>query len=289
MNIIDGNAIAKIVLNKLADTLQSLKHKPTIAFLRIGDDPASIAYVNKKQSVAKAVGIESQLYVFDITTTQTVLIDCIQKLNNDPHVHGILVQAPLPKHICEKKVFSAIHPDKDVDGFHPLNLGKLCQEDDSGFVACTPLGILELLKNSNISIAGRHIVVVGRSVIVGKPTSLLLLRKNIFGNATVTTCHSHTHNLKTITQMADILIVAMGKPRLITADMVKHGAVVIDVGTTRVEGPQYKNGFALKGDVEFKEVAPKTSFITPVPGGVGPMTIASLLLNTLRATELRNP
>ncbi|HPW62382.1 MAG TPA: bifunctional 5,10-methylenetetrahydrofolate dehydrogenase/5,10-methenyltetrahydrofolate cyclohydrolase, partial [Cyclobacteriaceae bacterium] len=217
--------------------------------------------------------------------TEKRLLQEVERLNEDTDVDGFIVQLPLPKHISEQKMIEAINYKKDVDGFHPINVGRLCIGLPC-YVSATPMGIMELLKRYNIATEGKNCVVVGASRLVGAPLSMMLVEE---GKATVTICHKYTKDISMFTRQADILVVAVGKPGIIKADMVKEGAVVIDVGTTRVEGPQYKNGFALKGDVEFKEVAPKTSFITPVPGGVGPMTIASLLLNTLRATELRNP
>ena len=207
----------------------------------------------------------------------------ISLINEDSEIHGILVQAPLPNHIDERTIFNHVSPDKDVDGFNASNLGKLCQEQEDAFISCTPAGIIELIKRKNIPTEGKHVVVVGRSLIVGKPTGMLFLRKGFPGNATVTFCHSRTPDLENHTRRADILIAAIGKPQFVTKDMVKEGATVIDVGINRIEDSNKKSGFRLVGDVDFEQVAPKTQFITPVPGGVGPMTVAMLMKNTVQA------
>lgn len=207
----------------------------------------------------------------------------VEALNNDPSIHGILVQAPLPKHIDEKTIFRTVLPEKDVDGFHTVNIGKLCQEDPSGSVACTPAGIIELLKRSDISTEGKHVVVLGRSLIVGKPVSLLFLQKGAFGNATVTVCHSRTQNIAAVVKQADIVVAAIGRAHFVTADMLKPGAVVIDVGINRIEDSSRKSGYRLVGDVDFEAASGIVSAMTPVPGGVGPMTVAMLMQNTLNA------
>jgi len=284
MELIDGNAIAESILTQIAAEVAKIPgRRPTVAFLRVGEDPASVSYVTKKQKTAALVGMESRLELFPETTTQAELLAKITQLNLDPLVDGILIQSPLPKSMDETAVFNHVHPNKDVDGFHTLNVGKLVQEDSSGFVACTPAGIIELIRRSNVETDGRHVVVVGRSLIVGKPVGLLLLQKGLPGNATVTFCHSRTRDLPTVTRTADILIAAIGRPRFITADMVKQGATVIDVGINRVPDATKKNGYRIVGDVDFEAVAPRCARITPVPGGVGPMTVAMLMSNTLKA------
>jgi len=284
MELIDGNAIAESILTQIAAEVVKIPgRRPTVAFLRVGEDPASVSYVTKKQKTAALVGMESRLELFPETTTQAELLAKITQLNLDPLVDGILIQSPLPKSMDETAVFNHVNPNKDVDGFHTLNVGKLVQEDPSGFVACTPAGIIELIRRSNVETDGRHVVVVGRSLIVGKPVGLLLLQKGLPGNATVTFCHSRTRDLPTVTRTADILIAAIGRPRFITADMVKQGATVIDVGINRVPDATKKNGYRIVGDVDFEAVAPRCARITPVPGGVGPMTVAMLMSNTLKA------
>lgn len=284
--LIDGNKISQQILEELAKEVAEFRGpKPTIAFVRVGDDPASVFYVGKKQKVAAQVGIESRLNLFPKGCTQKDVCAAIDVLNADPSVHGILIQSPLPETMNEQEVFNRVDPRKDVDGFCCANLGKLCQEDESGFVACTPAGIIELLKRSDVETEGAHVVVVGRSLIVGKPAALLLLKKAMPGNATVTVCHSKTKDLSSITRQADILIAAIGRPGLITGDMVKPGAVVIDVGINRVEDPSQKKGYRLVGDVNFDEAVKVAGQITPVPGGVGPMTVAMLMKNTVKACK----
>jgi len=284
MELIDGNAIAESILAQIAaEVAQIPGRKPTVAFVRVGEDPASVSYVAKKQKVAAQVGMHSRLELFPATTTQAELLAKLDQLNLDPLVDGILVQSPLPKHMDETAVFNHVNPNKDVDGFNTLNIGKLVQEDPSGFVACTPAGIVELIRRSDVETDGRHVVVVGRSLIVGKPVGLLLLQKGLPGNATVTFCHSRTRDLPAIARTADILIAAIGRPRFITADMVREGATVIDVGINRVPDPSKKSGYRIVGDVDFDAVAPRVARITPVPGGVGPMTVAMLMSNTLKA------
>jgi methylenetetrahydrofolate dehydrogenase (NADP+)/methenyltetrahydrofolate cyclohydrolase len=243
--------------------------------------------VRKKGQTAVEVGIESRILLPPATIDQAALETLVDNLNTDPGVDGILVQSPLPSGLDERAVFRRIAPGKDVDGFNPVNLGKLAQEDESGFSSCTPSGIMELLERSNVSLEGKHVVVLGRSLIVGKPVALLALRKAPGGNATVTICHSKTANLASITRQADVLIAAIGRPEFVRAEMVKPGVVVIDVGINRVPDSSKKSGYRLVGDVHFESVAPLASKITPVPGGVGPMTVAMLMKNTVKAFRLR--
>lgn len=290
MELIDGNEIASSVIRDLTDRVASFGEvKPCVTFIRVGDDPASISYLRKKEKTAKQIGIRSELKVFPISISQIGLLEEIDKLNGNPDVHGILVQAPLPDHIDERMVFNQVHPSKDVDGFNATNLGKLCQEQEDAFVSCTPAGIVELVKRKKIETAGKHVLVLGRSLIVGKPAGMLFLRKGFPGNATVTFCHSRTSNLENFIKHADLIIAAIGKPLFVQADMVKEGAVVIDVGINRISDETTKSGYRLVGDVDFAKVAPKTSFITPVPGGVGPMTVAMLMTNTVKAFEQSMP
>lgn len=274
---IDGKLISKQIKDELKEKVAALAAQGktcALAVIQVGNDPASSVYVGNKKKACAYIGIESIAYELPEETTEQELLSVIDKLNQDPNVHGILCQLPLPAHINEDRVIHAISPEKDVDGFHPQNVGALVI-GEKGFVSCTPAGIIQLLKRSNIEIAGKHCVVIGRSNIVGKPMALLMLREN----ATVTICHSRTQNLKEICREADILIVAIGKPRFIGADYVKEGAVVIDVGIHRNEDNK------LCGDVDFDEVEPKASYITPVPGGVGPMTIAMLMHNCVESMK----
>lgn len=277
MKLIDGKAISTEIKNELKEKAAELKAagvNVTLAVIQVGNNPASTVYVNNKKKGCEYIGIGSLSYELPEETTQQELLDLIGELNEREDVNGILVQLPLPPHIDEDLVIQAISPKKDVDGFHPQSVGALCI-GQPGFVSCTPAGIIQLLKRSSVEMAGKECVILGRSNIVGKPMSLLMLREN----ATVTVAHSRTANLKEVTSRADILIVAVGKPKMVTADYVKEGAVVIDVGINRDE-----NG-KLCGDVDFDDVAPKCSAITPVPGGVGPMTIAMLLYNCLASVE----
>jgi methylenetetrahydrofolate dehydrogenase (NADP+)/methenyltetrahydrofolate cyclohydrolase len=253
----------------------------------VGHDGGSESYVAYKIKDCEEVGFKSSLIRYEDDVTEDELLKCVHDLNNDDNVDGFIVQLPLPKHISEEKITLAIDPKKDVDGFHPQNVGQMTMGLPA-FVSATPQGIMELIKRYNIETSGKHAVVLGRSNIVGRPMSILLSLKGDPGNATVTVCHSRTQNLKEICRQADILIAALGSPGFVTADMVKEGAVVIDVGTTRVPSDKTKSGFKLTGDVVFDEVAPKCSYITPVPGGVGPMTRASLLINTLKAARAAN-
>ncbi|MBX3736181.1 MAG: bifunctional methylenetetrahydrofolate dehydrogenase/methenyltetrahydrofolate cyclohydrolase FolD [Candidatus Didemnitutus sp.] len=284
MEIIDGNQVAaEIVAELKAEVAGYSGRKPCIALVRVGDDPASVSYVKKKEKTAAEIGIESRLIFPPVTITQDELCALIDTLNADATVDGILVQSPLPKGINEVAVFRRIAAEKDVDGFHTLNLGKLAQEDETGFVACTPAGIMELLQRAKVSLAGKHVVVLGRSLIVGKPAALLAVQRKAWANATVTICHSQTKDLPAITRQADVLIAAIGKAEFVTADMVKPGVVVIDVGVNRVPDATKKTGYRLTGDVHFPTVSPLCAKITPVPGGVGPMTVAMLMKNTVKA------
>jgi methylenetetrahydrofolate dehydrogenase (NADP+)/methenyltetrahydrofolate cyclohydrolase len=284
MQLIDGNAIAASIIEELTAEVTALPGtKPTVAFIRVGDDPASVSYVRKKQKTAEKIGIESRLILLPEDISSDELFAQIDALNADADVNGILIQAPLPRHINETETFNRVLPGKDVDGFNTVNIGKLCQEDSSGFVACTPAGIVQLIQRSGIETEGKHVVVLGRSQIVGKPAALLMMQKGCPGNATVTVCHSRTADLPSITRQADVLIAAIGRANFVTADMVKDGVNVIDVGINRVADDSKKSGYRLVGDVEFDTVAPKAAHITPVPGGVGPMTVAMLMHNTLNA------
>ena len=283
--IIDGFEIARQVREDVAKKTAELKAKgitPCLAVVLVGEDPASVSYVTGKEKALLEVGMSDRSIRLNEKTTEKELLDVIHTLNTDTSVHGILVQLPLPKHIDEAKVLLAIKPEKDVDGFHPISVGNMLIGRKS-FLPCTPHGVLVLLKTMGIQTSGAHAVVVGRSNIVGKPVAVLLARKEC--NATVTICHTGTKDLASMTKQADILIAAAGKPNTITADMVKEGAVVIDVGVNRIPDSSKKSGFRLVGDVDFDAVKEKTSFITPVPRGVGPMTIAMLMQNTLEAAE----
>jgi len=286
MELIDGNAIAASLIAELKATVAALPgpgRAPCLALVRVGEDPASVSYVRKKEKTAAEIGVTSRIILPPITITQVELETLIDELNADSGVDGILVQSPLPKHLDELAIFRRVAPNKDVDGFHTLNLGKVAQEDPTGFVACTPAGIMELLARSGVDLSGQHVVVLGRSLIVGKPVALLALQKKAGANATVTICHSGTRDLPSITRQADVLIAAIGRAEFVTADMVKPGAVVIDVGINRVSDPTKKTGYRLTGDVHFPSVSPLCSRITPVPGGVGPMTVAMLMHNTIKA------
>ena len=286
MQLLEGKVASAAIREELKAKIEALektgKRKPHLAAILVGHDPASETYVNSKVKNCNEVGITSSLYTFDDTISQADLLQQIELLNRQDDVDGILVQLPLPKHISEQEVINTIDPQKDVDGFHPVNVGNMVLGFPS-FVSATPYGILLLLQHYNISAAGKNVVVVGRSNIVGTPVSILLSRNNASGNATVTLCHSRTQNLQEVCRRADILIAAIGRPNFVTADMVRENAVVIDVGINRMEDATRKKGFRLVGDVDFDAVAPKSSFITPVPGGVGLMTIAALLSNTYDA------
>lgn len=288
MQLIDGKAVADQIKQEIAAEVAEIKKNggktPHLAVIIVGHDGGSETYVASKVKACEQCGFKSTRLSFESDITEEQLLDQIKMLNEDPDVDGFIVQLPLPKHISEQKVIEAIDYHKDVDGFHPINVGRT-SIGLPAFVSATPAGIMELLKRYNIETSGKHCVVIGRSNIVGKPVASLMMQKAFPGDATVTVCHSRTKNLKEITLQADIIIAALGSPKFLTADMVKDGAVIIDVGTTRVPSTQTKSGFKLTGDVDFENVAPKCSFITPVPGGVGPMTICSLMKNTLLAGE----
>ncbi|MBR9832111.1 bifunctional 5,10-methylene-tetrahydrofolate dehydrogenase/5,10-methylene-tetrahydrofolate cyclohydrolase [bacterium] len=288
MQLIDGKKIAAEIKDEVAAEIALLKDKggkvPHLVAVLVGSNGASITYVNAKIEACKKVGMHSSIVRLNDTVSEKELLEEVAKLNNDKDVDGFIVQLPLPKHISEKKVTEAISPQKDVDGFHPSNIGKMMLNLPT-FLPATPYGILQLIERYNIETNGKHCVVVGRSAIVGSPVANLMSRNSYPGNCTVTLTHSRTVNLPEITRTADILIVALGKPEFITADMVKEGVVIFDVGITRKADSTKKSGYKLFGDVKFDEVAPKASFITPVPGGVGPMTIVSLLKNTILAAK----
>ena len=286
MQLIDGKAIAAQIKKEIADEVAQImqqggKH-PHLAAVLVGHDGGSETYVAHKVKACEEVGFKSTLIRYENDTTEEELLACVAKLNNDPDIDGFIVQLPLPKHISEQKIIEAIDYRKDVDGFHPVNVGRMSIGLPC-FVSATPAGIIELLKRYEIPTQGKHCVVLGRSNIVGKPVATLMMQKGYPGDSTVTVCHSRSANLKEMCLDADIIIAALGVPEFLKGDMVKEGVVVIDVGTTRVPSTETKSGFKLTGDVKFDEVAPKASYITPVPGGVGPMTIVSLMRNTLFA------
>jgi methylenetetrahydrofolate dehydrogenase (NADP+)/methenyltetrahydrofolate cyclohydrolase len=291
MELLDGQLVSRTIKEELRLKVGQLiaegKKRPHLAAVLVGNNGASETYVGAKVKACGEIGFKSTLVRLDADISESRLLSVIEDLNNDIDIDGILVQLPLPKHISDEKVINAIHPSKDVDGFHPVNVGKMVQGLPT-FISATPHGIVLLLEHYKIDTKGKHAVVVGRSNIVGRPMSILLSSNTPTGNCTVTICHSHTRNLAEICRSADILVAALGKPEFVTADMVKEGAVIIDVGITRVPDSSKKSGFALKGDVNFHEVAPRSSYITPVPGGVGPMTIAALMKNTFIACEERN-
>jgi len=287
-NLIDGRAIAEKVYVDLRTQMAELKSKgvtPGLAVVLVGDNPASRTYVRSKDKMSRELGLHSVKLELPASTTQSELLSRVDELNRDSKVHGILVQSPPPKQINEAAIVRALDPRKDVDGFHPLNVAKLAMGDPTGFVPCTPLGVQRLLIESKIDIAGAHVVVLGRSMIVGKPVALLLMQKAKGGDATVTVAHSRSKNLKEITRSADILIAAIGRAHFVKAEHVREDAVVIDVGINRVDDKSNERGYRLVGDVAFDEVAPKARAITPVPGGVGPMTIAMLMSNTVKAAR----
>jgi len=288
MELIDGKKIAEDIRTEIAAVVRKMiadeQKVPHLAAVLVGDDPASQTYVTNKEKACKEVGFISSVYRYPETISEKDLLDVVEFLNNDEEIDGFIVQLPLPKHISPEKVIRTIRPEKDVDGFHPVNIGNMVM-NLPGYIPATPYGIMQLIKRSNIETEGKHCVVVGRSNIVGTPISILLSRNNKEANCTVTLCHSKTKNLKEICAGADILIVAIGKQGFITDDMVKEGAVVIDVGMHRIESSETISGFRFKGDVAYDEVAKKCSKITPVPGGVGPMTIVALLMNTLKAAR----
>lgn len=282
---LNGKALSQTIKAEIAEEVTGLiaggNRPPHLAAILVGEDGASRTYVKNKENACKRVGFDSSIMRFDATTTEEELLSEIEKVNQDDSIDGLIVQLPLPDHISESKVTHAIDPSKDVDGFHDINIGKLTKGEDT-FISATPFGIIQLLERNNIETSGKHCVVVGRSNIVGRPMSILMSRNDNPGNSTVTLCHSRTKDLKSFTLMADILIVALGRPEFVTADMVKPDAVVIDVGISRVDADTEK-GYVLKGDVEYSGVSEKASWITPVPGGVGPMTIIGLMQNTLKS------
>ncbi len=286
MNLIDGKAVSAQIKIEIAEEVKQIKASggktPHLAAVLVGHDGGSETYVANKVKACEQVGFKSTLIRYEDDVTEEELLKCVNRLNKDTDIDGFIVQLPLPNHISEIKITEAIDYRKDVDGFHPVNVGRMSLGMPC-FLSATPSGILELLKRYNIETKGKHCVVLGRSNIVGKPVSMLMMQKAYPGDCTVTVCHSRTNNIKEICLQADIIIAALGVPEFLTGDMVKEGSVVIDVGTTRVPSNKTKSGFKLKGDVKFDEVAPKCSYITPVPGGVGPMTIVSLLKNTLLA------
>jgi len=288
MQLIDGKATSQAIKLEIAQEVKAMlasgMKKPHLAAVLVGNDGGSETYVAAKIKACEEVGFNSSLVRFGSDVSEAELLACVKKLNEDVDIDGYIVQLPLPKHISEERVTEAIDPRKDVDGFHPQNLGRMITGAPA-FVSATPQGIMELIKRYNIETKGKHVVVIGRSNIVGRPMSILLSLKGTPGDATVTVCHSRTSNLKELCLQADIIVAALGIPEFLKTDMVKEGAAVIDVGTTRVTAPETKNGWRLKGDVDFVNVAPKCSYITPVPGGVGPMTIVSLLLNTLKSAK----
>ncbi|MFZ4775337.1 MAG: bifunctional methylenetetrahydrofolate dehydrogenase/methenyltetrahydrofolate cyclohydrolase FolD [Terrimicrobiaceae bacterium] len=288
MQRIDGAAVAAKVqeeTKKRAEILISRGIRPGLAVVLVGDDPASRAYVRSKDKKAADLGFHSVKKELPASTTQAELLAVVEELNNDPSVHGILVQSPPPPHIDEAEIVRAIDPRKDVDGFHPVNVAKLVMDDPTGFVPCTPLGCIRLLQEAGIETSGRRAVIVGRSMIVGKPMALLLMRRGPGGDATVTVAHSRSKDLAAITREADIVIAAIGRANFLGADHIREGATVIDVGINRVEDPSSPKGYRLVGDVDYEAVAPRCAAITPVPGGVGPMTIAMLMSNTVTAAE----
>lgn len=288
MQLLDGKALSAIVKAEIKIETDKIKaeggKRPHLAAILVGNNGASETYVASKIKSCEEIGFKSTLISLPDTTSEEELLSHIQNLNDDADVDGFIVQLPLPAHISENRVMEAVAPEKDVDGFHPINVGRMCKGLPA-YISATPFGILEMLERYKIETSGKHCVVVGRSQIVGLPMSILMQRNAYPGNCTVTICHSRTHNLKEVCQSADILIAALGRPEFITADYVKEGAVVIDVGITRVPDATKKSGFAIKGDIKFDEVASKSSFITPVPGGVGLMTICGLLTNTLLASK----
>lgn len=288
MNIIDGKLISEQIKTEIANEVRQMlsrgENPPHLAAVLVGDDPASQTYVASKEKSCKEVGFTSSLYKYPANITQEELLKVVDFLNNDDEIDGFIVQLPLPEHINVNVIIEAINPKKDVDGFHPVNAGRMLTGLPS-YLPATPYGIMQMLEKSNIDTVGKHCVVLGRSNIVGTPISILMSRNNNYANSTVTICHSKSQNLKEITQQADILIAAIGKPNFVTADMVKEGAVVIDVGIHRIPSNETKSGFKLTGDVDFAEVSKKCSYITPVPGGVGLMTIVALLSNTLKAAK----
>lgn len=288
MVLLDGKKISNQIKEEIAAQVAEMKEKgekvPHLAAVLVGNDGASLTYVGSKVRSCKRIGFESTLKHLPEDTTEEALLELVQELNEDADIDGYIVQLPLPKHIDEEKILMAVHPDKDVDGFHPTNFGKMALDMET-FISATPFGIMELLKRYNVETEGKHTVVIGRSHIVGRPISILMSQKGKNANATVTLTHSRTKNIEALTRQADIVVSALGVPGFLKADMVKEGAVIIDVGITRVPDTSRERGYYITGDVDFENVSKKASFITPVPGGVGPMTIAMLLKNTLLARE----
>jgi methylenetetrahydrofolate dehydrogenase (NADP+)/methenyltetrahydrofolate cyclohydrolase len=288
MILLDGKKTSADLKVEIAESVKQLKSEgkktPHLAAILVGTDGASMTYVNAKVKACELVGFNSTLVNLPVETSEEKLLQEIEKLNTNNDIDGFIVQLPLPKHIDEQKVLMAVNPDKDVDGFHPTNVGKMTLDLPS-FLPATPFGILELLERYNVQTSGKHVVVIGRSHIVGRPMSILMSQKRKAGNATVTVAHSRTKNLKELTLQADIIVAALGIPEFLTSDMVKDGVTIIDVGITRINDSTKKSGYRLAGDVHFASVAPKSAYITPVPGGVGPMTIAMLMKNTLLACE----
>jgi len=288
-NLIDGRAIAAQIQQELGARVANLKSRgvvPGLAFVRVGEDPASKVYVGRKEKACAELGIVSETHVLPQATSEAELLQLLAKLNETPHLHGILVQAPLPKQIRESVIYSSVLPTKDVDGFHPVNVGKLMLGDETGFKPCTPAGVVELLVRSGVPTSGAEVVILGRGNIVGKPMAAMLCQKGRTANSTVTICHSATRDIAAHCRRADIIVAALGVPEFLKADMVKPGVVVMDVGVNRIPDATTKTGSRLVGDVAFAEVQPIASRITPNPGGVGPMTIALLLQNTVRAAEM---
>lgn len=288
MQLLDGKAISSQIKSEIKAEVEQWVagggKKPHLAAILVGQDGASETYVASKIRSCEEIGFTSTLLRFEADITEAQLLEAVESLNNDPDVDGFIVQLPLPKHISENTVMEAVNPAKDVDGFHPINVGRMCKGLPA-YISATPFGILEMLIRAGIETSGKHCVVIGRSQIVGLPMSILMQRNAYPGNCTVTITHSKTQNLKEICQSADILIVALGRPEFVKADYIKEGAVVVDVGITRVADATKKSGFSIKGDVDFNDVAPKSSYITPVPGGVGLMTICGLLTNTFKAAK----
>lgn len=288
MVLLDGKKISNQIKEEIAAEVAQMKEKgekvPHLAAVLVGNDGASLTYVGSKVRSCKRIGFESTLKHLPEETTEEALLDLVNQLNEDPDIDGYIVQLPLPKHINEEKILMAVHPDKDVDGFHPMNFGKMALDMET-FISATPYGIMELLKRYNVDTEGKHAVIIGRSHIVGRPISILMSQKGKAANATVTLTHSRTKDIGSLTRQADIVVSALGVPNFLKADMVKEGAVIIDVGITRVPDSSRERGYYITGDVDFENVSPKASYITPVPGGVGPMTIAMLLKNTLIARE----
>lgn len=291
MEILDGKKISGLIKEEIREAVNLRKEKglkiPHLAAVLVGNDGASLTYVGSKVRSCEQVGFQSTLIRLEQTISEEVLLDKIKELNQDDSLDGYIVQLPLPKHINEENILLAVNPDKDVDGFHPTNFGRMALDMES-FIPATPFGIIEMLKRYEISTSGKHCVVIGRSHIVGRPISILMSQKGPLGNATVTLTHSRTKDLAKITQEADIIVSALGVPDFLKADMVKEGAIIIDVGITRVEDESHPKGYLIKGDVDYDKVSKKASFITPVPGGVGPMTIAMLLKNTLISCDRKS-